>query len=145
MTFIEIQKAVIEKIKESFPKYHFCESMQDKDLDQPAFFIQALPISTTMEDKYHQNKLMKIDIRYFSKSETMEENLKALEKLQEIFHPLLIVKNRKFTIQESKVSIVNKVLAFSFEIQFMDTVDERKLYDYQNYEKMQQLSMKEEK
>jgi hypothetical protein len=97
-----------------------------------------------MEDKYHQNKLVKIDIRYFSKSETMGENLETLERLQEIFQPLLIVKDRKFTIQESKVSMVDKVLDFSFQIQFMDTIDETKLYDYQNYEKMQQLSMKEE-
>ncbi|TCO78023.1 phage tail terminator family protein [Marinisporobacter balticus] len=141
MTLLEIKKSVLGKLKEHFPTYQAYEDIQAQGFDRPAFFIQVLPISTTMEDKYHQSKLIKIDIRYFSKSETMEENLKIVEKLQQIFHTVLLVQDRKFTIQESKVNMIDKVLDFSFQVYFMDMIQ---AYDYQVYEEMQNLNMKEE-
>ncbi|WP_053955102.1 phage tail terminator family protein [Inediibacterium massiliense] len=144
ITLLKIQETVLKILKSHFDTSYFYETMQGESLDRPAFFIEVLPVSTTLESRYHQNKKIKIKIEYFSKSQTIKENIEILEKLQDIFSCVLEVEDRKFTIQETTVKMVDKVLVFSFEIAFIDTIDQMKVYGYKNYEMMKDLRIKEE-
>ncbi|WP_129599791.1 phage tail terminator family protein [Anaerophilus nitritogenes] len=144
ITLFKIQETVIKWLKNNFDTSHFYDTMQGELLDKPAFFIEVLPVATTLESRYYQNKKIKVDIQYFSKSQTIKENIEVLEKLQDIFSCVLEVEDRKFTIQETKVKMVEKILVFSFNIAFIDKIDETKVYEYENYEIMKDLRIKEE-
>lgn len=143
MKIDDIKKAILKKLHDNFPTYKLYGEEVPQGFKKPCFFVEILPVSFNNSSKYHIEKSINIDIHYFSENGTNAENFEMIDKLNEIFNIALEVNDRVFTINEINTTIVDTVLHFSFDINFTDALDETKVYDYQEYEKMQELNYKE--
>lgn len=141
---VEIQSAVSDRLKTNFPTYPVHVGEMPQEMIRPAFFMHILPVSTKMENKYYRNRRINVEIQYFSPNETHLENLDMTDQLNEYFDSFLSVEDRKLMVSETRTRIENNVLYFTFDIEFSDSIDETKAPDYQNYEYMEELLIRED-
>ncbi|MTI57484.1 phage tail terminator family protein [Geosporobacter ferrireducens] len=141
---VEIQNAVDDKLNTNFPAYPIYVGEIPQEITRPAFFMHILPVSTRVENKYYRNRKINVEIRYFSRNETHLENLNMADLLNELFDSFLMAGNRKLMVEETRTIIEENVLCFTFDIEFSDSIDEEKAYDYQDYEYMEELLIKED-
>lgn len=97
-----------------------------------------------IENKYHRRKFINVEIQFHSVNGTNDEDLEMIDRLYEVFDPVLTVKDRILAINVIRTRIKDNVLRLSFYLDFTDSIDETKIYGYQKYELMEELEMKEE-
>ncbi|SNT18747.1 hypothetical protein SAMN05446037_104923 [Anaerovirgula multivorans] len=144
MKLVDIQNAIYNKIKNHFPTYDIYTGEMPQEFTKPAFFIHILPIATTIESQYHRKRRVNVEIRYFSQHETHLENLEMVDQFNEIIDSVFIVEDRKLMIDETKTNIENNILSLTFDVEFTDSIEETKAYNYQDYDYMEELLIKEE-
>ena len=96
-------------------------------------------------DDIYTNKIIKIDIDYVL---ALDENKKidrrklqdSISKIDILFRPIFKVKDRTFTVLETSTTIVDEILHFSFELDFVDCLSDDE-FDGIEYELMQNLEM----
>lgn len=144
MTLIDIKKAINQALKKDFPKIERYSRETKEGFKRPAFFIELLPIMREQRGKYHYFRKITVLIRYFSESEseTELENLKIQDGLEETFGQVLKVKDRVITLSEVEGRIIDEVLQFQFDISYLDSLKEDKVYGYEETELMEELEMK---
>lgn len=120
ITFTDIQKAISRKLYDRFGSeyYNYTEEVK-KDLKRPSFFIDVMPVVTENYVDY-KDKLINIDIMYFSKDETNEENLYMINEMEQIFGSVLQVQDRIITIKALNFKTVDDILHCSFTLDFTD-------------------------
>lgn len=120
ITLLDIQKSISRKLNNKFSDHYIYteEIKQGKKL--PSFFINIMPISTDNFVTY-KDKLINIDIMYFSKDETNSENLDMINLLEDLFNMTLKVEDREITISSLSFKIVDNVLHCIFSLDFTDS------------------------
>lgn len=144
MTLADIKKAISTILKENFPTIKRYPPEVKEGFKKPSFFIELLPIMREKQGKYHYFRKVTVLIRYFSESETELENLKMQDQLEELFSQVLKVNDRIITLEEVEGRIIDEVLQLQFDISYVDSLEEDKVYGYEEAELMQELIMKEE-
>lgn len=144
ITLADIRKAITTALKCKFKNIKvFFDDVENSTDDY--FYIEFTPKSKTIDDIY-TNKIIKIDIDYVL---TLDENKKidrrklqdSISKIDILFRPIFKVKDRTFTVLETSTTIVDEILHFSFELDFVDCLNDDE-FEGINYELMQNLEMK---
>lgn len=144
ITLADIRKAITTALKSKFQNIKvFFDDVENSTDDY--FYIEFTPKSKTIDDIY-TNKIIKIDIDYVL---ALDENKKidrrklqdSISKIDILFRPIFKVKDRTFTILETSTTIVDEILHFSFELDFVDCLNDDE-FEGINYELMQNLEMK---
>ena len=149
--YTEILKAVNEKIKSKFPAIPILsQSDVSEKIIRPSFMTMLDNIDTENFTFDTADKECKVIIHYFAsdKDKNKIENLNMIDDLEELFlenNQLEIVKSngKKFLIgiEEAESETVDKVLNFSFDLEFSD---EWIRPDNDGVGKMEDLNIKEE-
>lgn len=144
ITLADIRKSITTALKSKFQNIKvFFDDVENSTDDY--FYIEFTPKSKTIDDIY-TNKIIKIDIDYVL---ALDENKKidrrklqdSISKIDILFRPIFKVKDRTFTVLETSTTIVDEILHFSFELDFVDCLNDDE-FEGINYELMQNLEMK---
>lgn len=122
INLIDIQNAITLRLKNKFPEYIIYVEENKKEIETPSFFVEVRPLLTDQFTKY-KNKLINIDIMYFSKDENKRENLIMSELLEELFYLILRVKERRLHIKNINIKEVKDILHCSFSLDFNTDVN----------------------
>lgn len=143
ITLADIRKAITTTLKSKFQNIKvFFDDVENSTDDY--FYIEFTPKSKTIDDIY-TNKIIKIDIDYVL---ALDENKKidrrklqdSISKIDILFRPVFKVKDRAFTILETSTTIVDDILHFSFELNFVDCLSDEEFGGIK-YELMKHLEM----
>lgn len=143
ITLADIRKAITTALKCKFKNIKvFFDDVENSADDY--FYIEFTPKSKTIDDIY-TNKIIKIDIDYVL---ALDENKKidrrklqdSIPEIDMLFRPIFRVKDRAFTVLETSTTIVDEILHFSFELDFVDCLSDDE-FDGIKYELMQNLEM----
>ena len=143
ITLADIRKAITTALKSKFQNIKvFFDDVENSTDDY--FYIEFTPKSKTIDDIY-TNKIIKIDIDYVL---ALDENKKidrrklqdSISKIDILFRPVFKVKDRAFTILETSTTIVDDILHFSFELNFVDCLSDKEFGGIK-YELMKHLEM----
>ncbi|KJR48404.1 hypothetical protein UF75_1202 [Desulfosporosinus sp. I2] len=156
--FVDIKKSVIDVLKEKVSTIRTVANEELSGFKPPAFFVQMLPIGDTSSIDYEE-KLMSINIHYFSEEKTDLANLKMLDQLNTAFFNVLQIGARVITLKSKRHQLIDNVLQFKFELEFLNDVDVVEVndewvmstepdhslgYTEETVELMQELELKEE-
>ncbi|SKA99346.1 hypothetical protein SAMN05443428_13517 [Caloramator quimbayensis] len=120
ITLTDIQRAISRKLYGEFgSEYYIYTEEVKKELKRPSFFIDVIPVLTENFVDY-KDKLINIDIMYFSKNETNEENLRAINIFEQIFNSVLEVQGNTISIKALNYKVVDNILHCSFTLDFTD-------------------------
>lgn len=143
ITLADIRKAITTALKSKFQNIKvFFDDVENSTDDY--FYIEFTPKSKTIDDIY-TNKIIKIDIDYVL---ALDENKKidrrklqdSISKIDILFRPIFKVKDRTFTVLETSTTIVDEILHFSFELNFVDCLSDEEFGGIK-YELMKHLEM----
>ncbi len=140
MKVIDIRKAIVKKVAELGIDVEY-ENINK--LKRPCYFIDLLTYSKEWDSNYRELKTLNYDIMYFPKSKegNNTETWGALENIDnhfEVFgNKILPVLDRKLTMRDTNMNIVDTVGHYEFSISLFDQYG--KPYDY---ELMQELEVK---
>lgn len=100
-------------------EYYIYTEEVKKEIKRPSFFIDVMPVLTENYVDY-KDKLINIDIMYFPKNETNEENLSMIDNLEQLFKSVLQVKSETIPIKALNFKVVDDILHCSFTLDFAD-------------------------
>lgn len=144
MKLTDIKKAINDTLKSNFPTVKVSSPDVEEGFKKPSFFVEILPITRGKEGKYHYSRSVTVVIQYFSENETELENIKMQDQLEEVFGQVLKINDRVITIHNIESEINDKVLHFQFDISYLDSLEEDKVYGYEEAEFMQELILEGE-
>lgn len=136
IALIDIKKSINQVLKANFPTIKIYSSDTKEGFIRPAFFTQAIPITSDYETvNFTSNKLM-IVINYFSENGTELENIKMYDEIKKAFGMNLKVNQRSFLLKNIRSEIVDEVLQFRFDLDYFADIEK-----INEYELMKELSM----
>lgn len=144
MKLIEIKDTIIQRLISSFPTHTVYGEENVQELLKPALVVRVFPISLAMENRYHRRKFINVQIYYYSTNGTNGEDLDMIDELYEVFDSVLVVNDKILTQSVIHTREIDNTLRLSFNLDFIDSIDETKSYKYEEYELMNELEMKEE-
>ena len=136
ISLVSIKKAIVSKLK----KIGIAIISNDirSGFAKPAFFVQLMPISNDSYDGY-QERVITVNIHYFSEDKTDLDNLKMDDKLNSLFVTTLKVNELSLPIYEKRSEIDDNILQFKFDLRFTECtpipIDE----EVEEYENMEEL------
>ena len=136
ISLVSIKKAIVSKLKKiGIP---IISSDIRSGFAKPAFFVQLMPISNDSYDGY-QERVITVNIHYFSEDKTDLDNLKMDDKLNSLFVTTLKVNELSLPIYEKRSEIDDNILQFKFDLRFTECtpipIDE----EVEEYENMEEL------
>lgn len=142
MRLTDIKKAINAVMRENFSGYNFYAPDVNEGFIRPCFFIELLPVTRDNEGGGIYSRRVSVVISYFSKNKTDLENIKMQDELEEIFAQALKINDRVITIDNTSGYVTDGVLHFSFNIDYLDSIDEADQYGYDPHaEPMQELEL----
>ena len=136
ISLVSIKKAIVSKLK----KIGIAIMSNDirSGFAKPAFFVQLMPISNDSYNGY-QERIITVNIHYFSEDKTDLDNLKMDDKLNSLFVKTLKVNELSLPIYEKRSEIDDNILQFKFDLRFTECtpipIDE----EVEEYENMEEL------
>ena len=136
ISLVSIKKAIVSKLK----KIGIAIISNDirSGFAKPAFFVQLMPISNDSYNGY-QERIITVNIHYFSEDKTDLDNLKMDDKLNSLFVKTLKVNELSLPIYEKRSEIDDNILQFKFDLRFTECtpipIDE----EVEEYENMEEL------
>jgi hypothetical protein len=116
--YVDIKKAVSDVLKVKVSSVRVLPAEELSGFRPPAFFVQLMPISDDAFIDYEE-KLLTVDIHYFSAEKTDLANLKMADQLNNTaFFNTLKIGDRVITLKSKRHGIVDNVLQFKFELEF---------------------------
>ena len=136
LSILDIKKAIVTKLKV------FDINIVANDIrsgfEKPAFFVQLMLISNDSYDGY-QERVITVNIHYFSEDKTDLDNLKMDDKLNSLFVTTLKVNELSLPIYEKRSEIDDNILQFKFDLRFTEStpipIDEE-VEEYKNMEEL---------
>jgi hypothetical protein len=119
ITLIDIQNSIGKKLDSKFSDYYIYTEDVKNGKKTPSFFINTMPVITDNFISYKE-KLINIDIMYFSENETNEENLNMTNMLEDLFRNYLELKDRIITILSLNFRVIDNILHCNFSLNFKD-------------------------
>lgn len=120
--YVDIKKSVIDVLKAKVSTIKTVANEELSGFKPPAFFVQMVPISDTPSIDYEE-KLLTVNIHYFSAEKTDLANLKMLDQLNLAFFNVLKIGDRAITLKSKRHQLVDNVLQFKFELEFLNDVE----------------------
>jgi hypothetical protein len=120
--YVDLKKAVIDVLKAKVSTVIVVANEELSGFKPPAFFVQIMPISDAPFIDYEE-KILAVNIHYFSAAKTDLANLKMLDQLNLAFFNVLNIGDRVITIQSKNPQIIDNVLQFKFSLGFTSDVD----------------------
>ena len=120
--YVDIKKSIVDVLKLRAITVKVVANEELSGFNPPAFFIQLMPISDTPYLDYEE-KLLTVNIHYFSAEKTNLANLKMLDQLNQAFFNTLRIGGRVITLGEKNPQIIDNVLQFKFNLDFTNDVD----------------------
>lgn len=137
MDLRDIKKAIVKKLKTL--NVNVVADDIRSGFEKPAFFVQ-LQFFNRNNSKNLSDTLITFNIHYFSKEKTDLDNIKMLDKLNDLFVDSLDVDGDIFTLENIEGEIYDNVLQFKFDLK----ITELAIEDESEYEKMQKLFFRSE-
>lgn len=144
MKLTNIKTAIVTTLRENFSEINIYSPDVKEGFKKPSFFVQLLPVLREQQNKAHYSRNITVVIYYYSEDETELENLKMQDQLEVLFGQTFKINNRVITIDSLEGQIIDNVLQFSFDISYLDSLEEDKVYGYEEAELMQELILEEE-
>ena len=118
----DIKKAVENKLIIAFPNVTVYEGNLTKGFPRPSLHTQINSISRN-DHLYISERGMTITIHYFPPDRYQYEfdNMSTQETLESTFKLNFKVKDRTFTIEESRSQVIDGVLEFEFDFNFNES------------------------
>lgn len=143
ITLADIRKAITTALKSKFQSIKVFFDDVENSIDD-YFYIEFTPKSKTIDDIYTEN-IIKVDIDYIlaeDKNGKIDRRKlqDSISKIDILFRPVFKVKDRAFTILETSTTIVDDILHFSFELNFVDCLSDEEFGGIK-YELMKHLEM----
>ena len=120
--YVNIKKSVTDVLEANASSIAVIPNEELSGFEPPAFFVQIMPISDTSYIDYEE-KLLTINIHYFSAEKTDLANLKMLDQLNQAFFNVLKIGDRVITLKSKRHQIIDNVLQFKFELEFANDCD----------------------
>lgn len=118
ITIKDIQTAVSKLLIKN--KYSVIASEVKEGFQKPACFIEVLPVSTEVQNKFSELLTVSVEISYHPSMETKEELIINAEKLKNIFlYTPIKVKDRFLSVNEITFDSDKSVLIAYFELEFL--------------------------
>ncbi len=146
ITLVDLKKAVIQLLKTKIPDVPVVAQSVEEGFDKPAFFVQVLPVNTTLMNQRLFTERVLVVINYFPRNKTKEEKdavslevLKMTDRLKAFLFPNIKVKDRSITIGQIDSAETEGFLSLSFSVRYIEAfevVDDSEL--------MQDLNIKSE-
>ena len=116
LSLVDIKKAIVAKLK--ILGVNVIANEIKSGFKKPAFFVKITPLNTNSGSDMHE-KLITVNIHYFSDDKTDLDNLKINYELEKIFFNSLKVVNRVLTLYEKR-SEIEEILQFKFDIRYTE-------------------------
>ncbi|MCD7812135.1 MAG: translation initiation factor 2 [Ruminococcus sp.] len=94
------------------------EEKHGLSLPETYYFVDIVPNGNATVDKYFTDMGVLIDIAYHEKSESNTEYLIKGAEIDELFRPVFPFGDRKVTVRDASMNIVDHVLHYSFTASF---------------------------
>lgn len=131
---LDIQNSITSRLKTKFPKYKILAEYNEEDIEGPAFYVSVRPLTTTGLMR-HKNRLINVDVMYFSEKQTHTENLEIMDDLEDLFYLVLAVEDRKLYIEDLNIRELDYVLVCEFTLDFnTESVTKYDPYIYGEYD-----------
>lgn len=128
--YISIKNSLIALLKSIYPKFDVLAEEISKTNDdnneydlENYFFIDIIPVSNVTVNEYHTERSLVIDIAGHMEAEKNEDYLVIANAIDSMIRPVFQFEDRAITINQSSSKIVDKVLHYTFDLVFIDTVD----------------------
>lgn len=121
--FRQIKKALADLLKSKYPDYKVHFDNVEKS-NAPYFYLELLPAASTWGTEY-TDRLIQVDITYIHPKDragriNRTEVLDVADVLDRLIRPVLAIKDRKITVQDSEITVVDDVLHYIFTLDFTD-------------------------
>ena len=122
----DIQTAVAAVLQEN--GYSVVASEVQEGFERPACFVEVLPVSVTLENRFTELVTVGVEIAYHPAVETREELITNAENMKHIFlYTPLAVKDRFLSVNEITFDADKSALIAYFELEYLQetqTTDE---------------------
>lgn len=119
LSLIDLKKAIVENLKPL--GINIIANEIKSGFKKPAFFIQLMPISNNTGISM-QERIITVNIHYFSEEKTDIANLKMIDTLNNLFINCIKVGDRTLTIYEKREELEDNVLQYKFDLRFTEGV-----------------------
>lgn len=126
----EIIKSINSKIKAEFPDIDIQSTDVTEGFSRPSFYVDFRDINKSRLNYDIENKKLTISILYFptDRYKYRLEVLDVIGRLEEIFTSCTIETSKvKFNIIETEANIVDGILEFEFDIDYIARIKEQEL------------------
>jgi len=96
MKYADIRDKITQTLHDAFG-YTVYTEVVETGLQRPCFFVQLITLQTT-NLTYYKNRLINVDITFFSLNKTIEENLDVQDTLEALFDLSICVLDRSLKI-----------------------------------------------
>lgn len=125
ITLRDIKAAITTLLKSKYPNYevHFDNVEKSK---APYFYVELIPIATSIDDVY-SDRTVQVDITYIHPKDKHGRVSRVIvfdmaDRLDQIIRPVFKMKDRAITIKNAETTIVDDVLHYIFNLDFVDVV-----------------------
>lgn len=122
MDFIDIKKAINTALKTSFPEIDINAGEIKEGFKRPSFFTQIIPVLREFETQCYTSNKVLVVVNYFPKKNVELDSLKMMNSLQQTFGMTLKVGNRVLTLQNIRSSIVDEIVQFKFDLDYLENI-----------------------
>lgn len=128
--YLSIKNSLISLLKSIYPAFDvLAEEISKTDDDDDSldienyFFIDIIPVRNVTVNEYHTERSLVIDIAGHMEAEKNEDYLIMADAIDSVVRPVFRFEDRAITIHQARSKIVDKVLHYTFDLVFIDTVD----------------------
>lgn len=126
LSLISLKKAIVDKLRVLNIK--IIANEVKSGFEKPAFFISLIPISNDTGIDM-QERVITVNIHYFSKEKTDIDNLKMIDNLNNLFINCIEVEDRVLTLYEKREELEDNVLQYKFDLRFTESIKSSLLDD----------------
>lgn len=119
LSLVTLKKALVETLKPL--NINIIANEIRSGFEKPAFFISLIPISNDTGINM-QERVITVNIHYFSKGKIDIDNLKMIDKLNDLFINQIKVGDRTLTIYEKREELEDNVLQYKFDLRFTEAI-----------------------
>lgn len=143
LKYNDIRDAFALKLNEKFTNVTiYDEEIQQGFNEEPAFFIQVIPINNKRRNKNSRNRLLLVDIQYFPEDSSREDAFNMADKLEQLFIDYIQVKDRALKLNDIDYDVkydgIGITLHFQMTINYFEEIPRKQ----ENSETMKELVLK---
>lgn len=116
---IALLYSVTRKLKDNYPKYNILIDDNETEIVAPTFHVKISPLKSKNQFN-RRNKLLNIHISYIEKVKKLENSLKVLDELTELFDDNIYVNSRALPIIDKIANSDADPVSITMALNFFD-------------------------